>query len=302
MILRFWGTRGSLASPGPATVRYGGNTSCVEVRTDGGTLVILDAGSGIRDLGDRLMTEELGPIHIVLSHLHLDHLQGLAFFAPFWRPDVELHIWGPSSPNRSLADRVASYVSPPLFPVHLSDVPSRPQFHDVPKRRWKVGDAVMAGSPVCHQGPTVGIRVEADGAALAYIPDHEPALGVDLRTLEADWISGCHLATDVDVLLHDAQYSDDEYMTRVGWGHSSVAHAVDFAHAARARQLVLFHHDPGHSDALLEKLCAQAAARWGSAGPAPVLAAEGDSISLDSTGIVMTAAAAGLPERPLSMA
>jgi phosphoribosyl 1,2-cyclic phosphodiesterase len=297
-----WGSRGSLASPGPLTVRYGGNTSCVEVTTDDGTLVILDAGSGIRDLGARLMTEERRPIHIVLSHLHLDHLQGLAFFEPFWREDVELHIWGPSSPIRSLAERVRTYVSPPLFPVHLSDVPSRPVFHDIPDEPWNIGGALLSGCPVAHQGPTAGIRIEADGRSLAYIPDHEPALGVDLRQIEPDWISGYGVAAGVDVLLHDAQYSDDEYPSRVGWGHSTIAHAVDFALATDVAQLVLFHHDPAHSDERLEELGAEAVARWGSPTNAPVLAAEGATICLDADGVTMMRSGAEFRQQPVPAA
>lgn len=302
-----WGCRGSLASPGPRTVRYGGNTSCVEVTTADGTLVILDAGSGIRDLGTRLIGEERGPIHIVLSHLHLDHLQGLAFFAPFWRDDVELHIWGPSSPTQNLADRVTSYLSPPLFPIHLSDVPSRPRFHDIPDEPWAIGGARLTGCPVSHQGPTAGIRIEADGRSLAYIPDHEPSLGVDLDRLEPDWMSGYRVARDVDVLLHDAQYDEDEYRTHVGWGHSSIGHAVAFARATRTGQLVLFHHDPAHSDARLEELRDRAAEAWGTAGSPPVLATEGVTIGLDETGITLSSAvpaegAAGITERPLSLA
>jgi phosphoribosyl 1,2-cyclic phosphodiesterase len=289
MRARIWGCRGSLASPGWSTVGYGGNTSCVEVKVDDEHLLILDAGSGIRPLGLRLVEEPPQIIHILLSHLHLDHLQGLAFFAPFWSSDVELHIWGPTSPIHGLAERVASYLSPPLFPVHLSDVPSKPIFHDTPSEPWTIGRATVSGVPVSHQGPTIGIRVEADDRTLAYLPDHEPSLGVDLRTLDPEWMSGHAVAARADVLLHDAQYSSAEYHSHVGWGHSSIDHAVAFALAARVGQLVLFHHDPSHSDAHLEILRDEAAALWTADSPPPVLAAEGTVIDLTPAGVTLQA-------------
>ena len=269
-----------IASRSPRdTVRYGGNTSCVELNVDEDIVIVLDAGSGMRSLGRVLAARPPQAVHVLLTHLHLDHLQGLAFFLPFWSNDVELHIWGPSSPNYSLAQRVASYVSPPLFPVHLSDVPSRPIFHDVPDEPWMIGRALVAGYPVVHQGPTLGFRVTADDRTLAYIPDHEPSLGVDLRQLEPDWMSGYRVAKGADVLLHDSQYSGEEYGTHTGWGHSSIDHAVNFARAAQAQRLLMFHHDPGHTDSELESLRDEAEALW--AGPQPpVLAAEGMTLRL----------------------
>jgi phosphoribosyl 1,2-cyclic phosphodiesterase len=286
MRARIWGCRGSLPAPAQSTVRYGGNTSCVEVRVDEDIALVLDAGSGMLGLGRELSDAGVGSIHVLLSHLHLDHLQGLAFFAPFWNPEVQLHVWGPPSPNQSLADRVGKYVSPPLFPVHLSDVPSRPVFHDVPAEPWALGSALVAGYPVVHQGPTLGFRITAHGRSLAYIPDHEPSLGVDLTRMEPEWMSGYEVAAGVDVLLHDSQYSSDEYENHVGWGHSSVQHAVAFAVAARVDQLVMFHHDPRHSDQELDALRQEATARW-EGKHLPLLAAEGMRLSLESSGIAI---------------
>jgi phosphoribosyl 1,2-cyclic phosphodiesterase len=297
---RIWGCRGSLPAPAPDTVRYGGNTSCVELRVDDDTVIILDAGSGMRPLGRELAASGTRVIHVLLTHLHLDHLQGLAFFLPFWADDVELHIWGPPSPSRGLADRVAAYVSPPLFPIHLSDVPSRPVFHDVPDEPWMIGSALVAGYPVVHQGPAMGFRVTADERTLAYIPDHEPSLGVDLRKLEPDWISGYRVAEGADVLLHDAQYSDGEYGSHVGWGHSSIDHAVSFAQAARVDRLVLFHHDPAHSDAELEFLLEQAQSLWVGAQP-PVLAAEGMVFDLGPHGVDIDSSTPTMAPQPLPL-
>jgi phosphoribosyl 1,2-cyclic phosphodiesterase len=248
------GCRGSLASPGPQTLHFGGNTSCVEVRPDDGTLIVLDAGTGIRELGISLTAGAPPTIHVLLTHLHLDHIEGLGFFLPLWKPETELHIWGPPSPLDALNDRIERYMSPPLFPVMIRDAPADVHFYDVPDEPWSIGGATISAQPVVHPGPTVGYRLEADGAALAYLPDHEPALGGEIVDGRRDWISGLEVAEGADLLLHDAQYSEDEYRAHVGWGHSSIAHAVAFARLARARRLLLFHHDPLHSDAGLRLL------------------------------------------------
>jgi phosphoribosyl 1,2-cyclic phosphodiesterase len=274
--VKVWGCRGSLAAPGPDTVRYGGNTSCVEVRLADGTIVVLDAGTGIRALGLSLEAEGVKRVHLCLSHLHLDHLQGLGFFAPLFDADAEVHIWGPRSPVRSLAERIGTYLSPPLFPVRLSQIPSRLVFHDVSEEGWTIGEAKVFAVPVSHPDSTVGYRIEEGGRVLAYIPDHEPALGIDITTVEPNWISGHGLAADADLLLHDAQYSAEEYPDHVGWGHSSIDDAIAFGRATRASRLLLFHHDPSHSDDVLERLEALAVPKHPSVG----LAREGMSVEV----------------------
>ena len=223
MLFRIWGCRGSLATPGAETLRYGGNTSCVEVVCDDGTRVILDAGTGIRTLGRQLAGNGSGPIHLCLTHLHLDHIEGIGFFAPIFDPSIEVHIWGPPSSVRSLDERLARYLSAPLFPVELSDLPATFVFHDVQDEPWEIGGARLDAAPISHPGATLGYRIEADGGTMAYLPDHEPAVGVDLDRLTSDWISGFSLAEGVDVLIHDAQYTDLEYLDHVGWGTATNA-------------------------------------------------------------------------------
>lgn len=272
-----YGCRGSLAAPGRETVHYGGNTSCVEIRLDDGTLLVLDAGTGIRKLGLTLRAECPPEIHILLTHLHLDHLEGLGFFAPLFREDVRIHVWGPASPIQSLRRRVRRLLSPPLFPVELSEIPAV-EFHDVPEEPWEIGGARLLAAPVKHPGPTVGYRIEEDGRSLGYIPDHEPALGVDLHSVPTAWISGYPVAEGVDVLLHDAQYTPAEYEERVGWGHSSIPHVVDFGLIAKVRRLILFHHDPLHADDRLEKMLGEARDRWGERPEELELAREGMEI------------------------
>jgi phosphoribosyl 1,2-cyclic phosphodiesterase len=276
-----WGCRGSVPTPGPDTVTYGGNTSCVEVALDGGTIVVLDAGTGIRELGLELLDRGVRRIHLCLTHLHLDHLEGLRFFAPLWEERAELDIWGPPSQQLSLQERIARAFSPPLFPVELGDVPAAVTFHDVPREAWMIDGASVAADFVVHPGPTVGYRIEASTASVAYIPDHEPALAGAIAGRSTDWISGSSLASGVDALVHDAQYFEDEYEERIGWGHSSVADAVAFTRAVSARRLVLFHHEPRHGDRLLEQLEDRARElSKETGGTAPRLAHEGMVVEL----------------------
>jgi phosphoribosyl 1,2-cyclic phosphodiesterase len=254
MNVRLWGTRGSLPTPGRATQRYGGNTACVEVGGDGPNhLIVLDAGSGIRMLG-----MEVGPtlerVDLLLTHLHMDHIIGLGFFAPLFRRNLDVHIWGPGSTTLVLRERLVRYLSPPLFPVRLRDLPCRLSLHDVPLGTFEVPDMQVSAALVCHPGPTVGYRLEDRRGTLVYLPDHEPALGARRFPETERWTSGYALAADADLLIHDSQYSDDEYHAHVGWGHSSIAHAIAFAELTSAHHLVAFHHDPSHDDVRLDAL------------------------------------------------
>jgi phosphoribosyl 1,2-cyclic phosphodiesterase len=285
MRVRVWGCRGSVAAPGAETVRYGGNTSCVEVRLDSGHALILDAGTGMRALGVRMQRDPPTAVHVLLTHLHLDHLQGLGFFRPLFAAGVDIHIWGPTSPVQHLSERIAMYLSPPLFPVRLDEVPAHLTFHDAPEEPVTIGSATMRAGKVTHQGPTVGYRIEEHGHALVYLPDHEPSLGTDLRTLPAAWMSGHDIARGADVLLHDAQYRDDEYGDHIGWGHSSIADAMEFAHKADVDKVVLFHHDPYHTDDELEELLLDARGKWPGMDDRVCLAYEGMTIELDGDGV-----------------
>ncbi len=257
MKVALWGTRGSLPTAGPATARYGGNTACVEVRGDDGTLLVLDAGTGIRPLGATL--EQMpSRIDVLLTHLHMDHIQGLGFFEPLFEPELEVHIWGPTSGNLDLRARLTKYLSPPLFPVPLRDLPSV-TFHEVTPSSFQIGSLEITADHICHPGPTFGYRIQEGPASLAYLPDHEPALGLNAFPAANDWTSGFDLAADADLLIHDAQYSPDEYERHVGWGHSSFAHSVAFAGHTGAKQLVLFHPDPSHDDNALDGFAERAA-------------------------------------------
>ncbi len=279
MKVRVWGARGSLSAPGPATVGYGGNTSCVELELADGTTLILDAGSGIRELGQQLLERERGTVYICLTHLHLDHVEGLGFFAPLWRAGWNLQFWGPPSATETLRKRVSRYLSPPLFPIGLSEAPAEAVFEDAPREPWRVGSAVVEAQTVEHRGPTLGYRIEDEGRVLAYIPDHEPYLTAALDDPPA-WISGWAVAAEADLLLHDSQYTDDEYPDRLGWGHSSVTHAATFARAAGVRRLAMFHHDPMRSDTELDELYDQVASAVRDDQEPPLIGREGLQIAL----------------------
>ena len=279
MRITVWGCRGSVPTPGPSTVTYGGNTSCVEVALDDETALILDAGTGIRALGADLAKRGTRRIHLFLTHLHFDHLEGLRFFAPLWDESVTLEIHGPRSPVLSLHDRIHRAFSPPLFPLDFRDVPATVLFHDLPGEPWRTNGLTLSSDLVLHPGPTVGLRLATDTSTVTYLPDHEPALaGIDGRT--AEWISAGALAHKADLVLHDAQYFENEYDTRIGWGHSSVAHAVSFSEAVGAKRLVLFHHEPNHSDQDLEQLEDRAGELSRSLDRPPTLAREGMVIEL----------------------
>jgi phosphoribosyl 1,2-cyclic phosphodiesterase len=249
----FWGTRGSLASPGTDTARYGGNTSCVSVQGDEGTWLVLDAGTGIRNLGQTLPLT-LHRVDILLTHLHMDHIQGLPFFAPLRRPGMEIHIWGPASTTLSLDARLQKYLSPPLFPVSVRELAANFHFHELPTQVMEIGEFKVNAQLIIHPNPTIGYRIQSKNASVTYLPDHEPALSGRTFGTDNSWTSGYRLAEGADLLIHDTQYTEEEYRKRLGFGHSSIGHAFRFAEISHVKHFAPFHHDPTHDDDTLDRM------------------------------------------------
>jgi hypothetical protein len=186
-----------------------------------------------------------------------------------FKPSSEIVVWGPASQEASLEDRIARYISAPLSPVEVRELPCHPSFREAETTEWQIGSALIRSASVSHRGPTLGYRIDADGQSLCYIPDHEPGLGAALSSLEEEWISGFGLARGASLLIHDCQYTDDEYPRHVGWGHSPVRDAIGFAHRTEVEQVLMFHHDPLHSDDFLDGVAADVAGRLGGLGRAP---------------------------------
>ncbi len=266
MRVRFWGTRGSIAAPGPDTVRFGGNTSCVEVTTRAGACLIFDCGTGARALGAKLMAHAPKPISatILLSHAHWDHIQGFPFFAPFFIPGNRITVCGPEGSGRSLREVLSGQMEYTYFPVEIGQLPATITFQELGEGTHEIGGARIVAQYLNHPAMTLGYRVEADGAAVVYVCDHEPFS----ETLWHNNRASSHAESIVHegdrrharfmagagLVIHDAQYTPEEYPSKKNWGHSTYEYAVALAEAAGVRHLALTHHDPTHNDAFIEEI------------------------------------------------
>jgi len=272
MSVRFWGVRGSIPCPGPDTVRYGGNTSCVEIRC-GKQVLIFDAGTGLRQLGNALMAEgNVADTDIFLSHCHIDHLFGLPFFMPLHAEGYRIRIWaGNLMPAGGVEDAVRKMMSHPLFPIEIDIAKSNVEFHD-----FRAGETLnprpgitLHTAPLNHPGGATGYRIEFAGRSVAYLTDTELGIGpVDQAVLS--------LAKGASLVIIDSTYTDEELPSYIGWGHSSWQQCVRLANAAGAERLCLFHHDPDHDDAIMDAIAAAA----GAARPGTIVAKEGLCIEL----------------------
>lgn len=271
MSVRFWGVRGSIPCPGPGTLRYGGNTSCVEVRC-GDQLLIFDAGTGLRPLGAALMAAgNIADTDIFLSHCHIDHLFGLPFFLPLHAEGYRIRIWaGNLKPASGVEDAIRKMMSHPLFPVEIDMAKSNVEFHD-----FRAGETLnprpgitLRTALLNHPGGATGYRLEFAGRTLAYVTDTEMANGAEPAILA--------LAKDASLVIIDATYSDAELPSHAGWGHSSWQQCIRLANAAGAKTLCLFHHDPDHDDSAMDAISAAAEA----VRPGTIVAKEGLCIEL----------------------
>lgn len=266
MRVRFWGTRGSCPSPGPSTARYGGNTTCVELRTDDDELVIFDAGTGIRELGRSLVARANGdPIRgeVFFSHAHWDHIQGLPFFTPAFQAGNHFRLWGSPSLERSLEVVLRQQMSPVVFPVAFDQLLARMEFTEFAQHRHVGAGYDVRAINVRHPGGALGFRVtpsDSDHRSIVFIPDNELDRDGDHADSASTRDALVDFARGASLLIHDAMYTGAEYMDHRGWGHSSYRDAVDFAIAAEVETMVVFHHDPDRTDHELETqvaLCRQ---------------------------------------------
>ncbi len=266
----FYGVRGSTPCSCDRTHRIGGNTSCVLVKgPPGDDPIVLDLGTGLRYLGEAILdnpsSAAAGPVPecfggtALLTHLHWDHVQGIPFFVPLLRPDAQLRLVGPEQPGSNLRHEIESFIRPPLFPVDLSVLPCEIDFIEMSAGRLSSGSSTVTVAPVPHCGPTNGYRIDNAGSSVVYIPDHQQPVdgshGVTPSVLE--------LCDGADILIHDAQYDDAEFVTKADWGHSTVTYAAEVARQAGVRRLVLFHHDPMHDDDWIAKAVVAAQAHAG---------------------------------------
>jgi phosphoribosyl 1,2-cyclic phosphodiesterase len=264
--LQFWGTRGSIPSPGSATARYGGNTSCVELRLSDGTRAIFDAGSGLRPLGNSLLASSTGLNEtIFLTHFHWDHIQGFPFFAPLYRTNTHLEIIGPSQHGIDIRSLFAGQMGPVYFPVPFQAIAADLDFHHLNEGVWQGRGYRVRALRVRHPSYTVGYRIEVGEHVITYVPDNELVAGA--YEVPDDWAEQFReFVRGSDVLIHDAMFTADEYPMRVGWGHSTFDQVVDLALNTDVRRLFFFHHSPERSDEELETILDEMRERVSSEG------------------------------------
>ena len=271
--ISFYGVRGSTPCSCSSTREIGGNTACVVVESDDDDPIVLDLGTGLRYYGEQLDAAGVEAFvgTALVTHLHWDHVQGIPFFRPLLHPDSQLTFVGPPQPGSTLAAQVERFVKPPLFPVPLDVLPGRVEFVETTSEALEVGNCTVTAAPVPHCGDTNGYRIQNAIGSVAYISDHQQPIDGSF-SVSPDVVELCR---DVDVLIHDAQYSADEFSDRLDWGHSTPEYALAVAKASGAQRLVLFHHDPSHSDEWVRQTEARLAAEAASEGIEVIAAFEG---------------------------
>lgn len=252
MKITIWGCRGSLPIPGRSTLKYGGNTTCLEVRLSDGTLIIFDAGSGIKSLGDKIVKDyDDREIYLILTHSHWDHLMGFPFFVPAYLPEYTINVQGGPIAKKTLKDFLEHQMSPPYFPVSMNAMKANFTFtHGIPIVK-QIGSATITPIMLNHPNGGYGFKVEDAGKSFVFLTDNE--LGYEQKSAKtmADYVQFCK---GVDLLIHDGQYTPKEYEKREGWGHSPFTKAIDLALNAKVHSLGIFHHDPDHNDEELDRI------------------------------------------------
>ncbi len=280
MNVTFYGVRGSTPCSCEANQRYGGNTACVAIEADGHDPIVLDLGTGLRFWGETLPQDGSFRGSALVSHLHWDHVQGLPFFVPVNRPGARFDIYGPlQEDGLSLAEAFGEFMRPPYFPVTIEALVGDIRFIDVTPGSFAIGDAKVTALPIAHVGLTYGFRIELGGTTIAYLPDHQQPQDGSMAV--ADDV--LELCDGVDLLIHDAQFTPEEFELKSYWGHCTVGFALEVARRSRVRRLALFHHDPAHGDAQLDGMLAAARTKGLEMGLTEVIAAsEGTTVAFGS--------------------
>lgn len=277
MKVTFYGVRGSTPCASPQTVRYGGNTSAVVVSAPGAPPILLDLGTGLRYFGAGLPAQKPFSAAALVSHMHWDHVQGLPFFSPLLRPGSSLDVYAPNpGGGRTIEEEFEQAIRPPFFPIYLCEFFGDFRFHEVGRSCFDLDSVRVMSRPVAHVGPTVGYRLEWEGRSVAYLPDHQQPLDGSLDVSE----DVLDLVRGADLLIHDAQYTQEEFASKRDWGHSTVEFAVAVAAQGGVATLALFHHDPSHSDDQLDCLAAAATVLARQSGVEVLAAHEGLTVAL----------------------
>ncbi len=289
MKVRFWGTRGSIAKPGPTTARYGGNTSCIEVRSSRGTLVVIDCGTGSHGLGQVLIGEGVTRGCLLIGHTHWDHIQGLPFFAPLFAPNNEWDICGPKGLSGSLRETLAGQMESTYFPVALEELGATIRYWDLLEGTFHIDDIQVSTRHLNHPALTLAYRIQCDGASIVYACDHEPysqAAADGTVALDGPDLRHAEFAAGADLLIHDSQYTAAEYPAKVNWGHSTIEYAMRVAREAGVKQLALTHHDPMRTDDQLDQVVIDARASMLAYDSSIAVFAATEGLALDIAGDV----------------
>lgn len=300
MKVKFWGVRGSIPTPGPRTVRYGGNTPCIEIQCPGEDAVVIDAGTGIKHLGSAWVANLPKEIHLFMSHTHWDHIHGFPFFLPIYLPNSRIHVYGPQvqitlarALPLNLKEVLVNQMDHAVFPVMFGSLQAKISFQEIGPIPFQVGGIRVTPYNLNHTVITYGYNFEWRGKKVAYQSDHEPFYNVYTREGDADDLitqmirqkndSIVEMASGVDLLIADAMYTPEEYPKFRGWGHASIEHVVERAVAAKAKRVAFFHHDPGHDDDFMDKIQKQGEAiarNLGDANLQVIAAVEGSTLEL----------------------